>query len=144
MDNRAQPKTPGETPNIGGPMPENWMPEPQHDQSKIGGEAINATITSNPGNEEAPLLPPEEEAIEIVEAPDNAPAKKDEQEPKLVFDPLDVAPKKEGIDWTAKKAIDDIENLFKEGDAKAGMANYQALRAAVNGGEPKINGGESK
>ncbi len=137
MDNRAQPKNPGEIPNIGDPMPENWMPEPQHDQSKIGGEAINATITSNPDDEDVPILPPEEETIEIVEAPDSTPAKTDEQESKLVFDPLDVAPKKEGIDGTAKKAVEDIESLFREGNAKAAMANYQALRAAVNGSKTK-------
>ncbi|MBR6505601.1 hypothetical protein IKT18_02070 [Candidatus Saccharibacteria bacterium] len=137
MDNRVQPKTPGETPDIGAPMPENWMPEPQHDQSKMGGEAINATIASNPDSEETPLMPPEEEAFEITEAPTSAPAKTDEQEPKLVFDPTDIAPKKEGIDETAKKAVGEIEDLFKEGNAKAGLDNYQALRAAVNGGESK-------
>lgn len=143
MDNREQKKTPGGVDGLGNWVPEDWMPEAQHDQSKIGESAMqHSAITSTPDNE-APLPPSANEAFKIIEEPANTSTNqqakdKTDESSHLIFDPTDIAPKEEGLSPPAETAVHNIQDLFLRGDnPKDGYANYQALRNAINGGQDK-------
>lgn len=143
MDNREQQKNPGEANELGNWVPEDWMPETQHDQSKIGESAMrHSAITSAPDNETS-SLPSANEAFEIIggptEEPVSQPAKdKSDESMPLIFDPTDIAPKEEGLSVSAETAIHSIQDLIVRGDnPKDGYANYQALRKIINGGPGK-------
>ena len=143
MDNREQKKNPEEANELGNWVPENWMPEPQHDQSRMGESAMRHSMLNSTPNNEAPLPPSANEAFEIIEEPTSASTNQQttgetDESAHLVFDPADIAPKKEGLSSSAETAVHNIQDLITRGDnPKDGYANYLALRKVINGGQDK-------
>lgn len=146
MDNGENKITPESVERQAVKAPENWAPEnPEHNLSELGSNAMgNAIISSTPDEE-----PTHTQLDNTFEITDVFPAKqpdskaKEDDAPKLVFDPSDIAPREEGISPSTEAAIHRIEDLIIRGDdPRDAYTNYQALKKAVAGQSSAVEGGK--
>lgn len=137
MDNGENKITPESVERQAVKTPENWAPEnPEHNLSELGSNAMgNAIISSTPDEETTPAQSDEPFKItDVFPAGQSDSKTKNNEEPKLVFNPSDITPQKEGISPSTEAAIHRIEDLIIRGDdPRDAYTNYQALKKAVAG-----------